>query len=166
VLEAAAAPTAGPASSAPPGPPAVLALIDELGKGTEVAGGTALAGALLEELAAAGATGVFATHLHLLAGLPLDVPGLVRWRMGVEEDAGWRRRRRGAGELGLLDWELGEQEEADEDGPGGGPSEYPLAGARGWVGGGAVLGRSVGAQARARPPAALPRCTRQSLQTP
>ena len=65
-----------------------LVLVDELGKGTEVHAGTALAGAMLEELAASGCAGVFATHLHML--LPgrtsLDAPGLVFAKMGVEEE--------------------------------------------------------------------------------
>lgn len=38
-----------------------LVLLDELGKGTEVAAGTALAAAFLERLARSGCRGVFAT---------------------------------------------------------------------------------------------------------
>ena len=45
--------------------------------------GTAIAAATLESLMDAGATGVFASHLHLLAALPLDEARLTRWRMEV-----------------------------------------------------------------------------------
>ena len=63
-------------------------LLDELGKGTEVRKGTALAAAVLERLARApGCKGVFATHLHALRTL---VPaseagdgGLSHWHMEV-----------------------------------------------------------------------------------
>jgi hypothetical protein len=91
-------------------------LLDELGKGTEVRAGTALAGAMLEALVARGCSGVFASHLHLLHCLPLrEGPrGLARWRMEVQDSA-WRGR-----------------------------GEYPLAGARraprqrGWGGEGGL----------------------------
>ena len=65
-----------------------LVLVDELGKGTEVHAGTALAAAMLEKLAASGCAGVFATHLHMLlpGRLCLDAPGLVFAKMGVEEE--------------------------------------------------------------------------------
>ena len=76
-----------------------LILVDELGKGTEAAAGAALAGAMLEALAARGCTGVFATHLHALLDLPLGGAGgdgLARLRMltrvgngGVREPA-WK----------------------------------------------------------------------------
>uniref|UniRef100_A0A383W7S3 DNA mismatch repair proteins mutS family domain-containing protein n=1 Tax=Tetradesmus obliquus TaxID=3088 RepID=A0A383W7S3_TETOB len=49
--------------------PHSLVLVDELGKGTEAVWGTALAAEILQTLAASGASGIFATHLHLL--LPL-----------------------------------------------------------------------------------------------
>ncbi|KAG2429237.1 hypothetical protein HXX76_011006 [Chlamydomonas incerta] len=48
---------------------AALVLLDELGKGTEVVAGSALAAAVVEDLVAAGAAGVFATHLHDLVYL-------------------------------------------------------------------------------------------------
>ena len=65
-----------------------LVLVDELGKGTEVHAGTALAGAMLEDLAASGCAGMFATHLHMLlpGRLELDAPGLVFAKMGVAEE--------------------------------------------------------------------------------
>lgn len=81
-------------------------LIDELGKGTEALSGTGLSGALLEVLDAGRAYWVFATHLHLLLKLPLEVDHMARWRMVVEEQpgqGGWRvagrARRVGAGSL-------------------------------------------------------------------
>jgi hypothetical protein len=46
--------------------------VDELGKGTEACAGSALAGAMLEHLAAeTRCVGIFATHLHALLDLPL-----------------------------------------------------------------------------------------------
>lgn len=41
--------------------PEALVLLDELGKGTEVAAGTALAAAFVERLASAACRGIFAT---------------------------------------------------------------------------------------------------------
>jgi hypothetical protein len=93
-------------------------LVDELGKGTEVLGGSALAAAMLEELVARGCSGVFASHLHLLQSLPLDTPGLVKWRMEVAEDEGWGRR------AGSDD----DDEEVEEGAEGGVERPYPLAG--------------------------------------
>eukprot|EP00873_Tetraselmis_striata_P019597 jgi/Tetstr1/439861/TSEL_028272.t1 len=59
-----------------------LLLVDELGKGTEVASGTAVAAALLEDLHQAGCRGIFATHLHGLLTLEgLDAPSLQRMQM-------------------------------------------------------------------------------------
>eukprot|EP00798_Chlamydomonas_sp_ICE-L_P002646 gene2646-5023_t len=46
-----------------------LVLLDELGKGTEVRAGTAIAQAMLEELCREECTGIFATHLHDLVEL-------------------------------------------------------------------------------------------------
>jgi DNA mismatch repair ATPase MutS len=71
-----------------------LVLVDELGKGTEVHAGTALAGAMLEQLAASGCAGVFATHLHMLlpGRLELNAPGLTFAKMDVREESflgGW-----------------------------------------------------------------------------
>ena len=53
--------------------PRSLVFLDELGKGTEAAAGTAVAGATVEALAAAGCHGIFATHMHELFDLGLDV---------------------------------------------------------------------------------------------
>ncbi|CAD7705187.1 unnamed protein product [Ostreobium quekettii] len=48
-----------------------LVLVDELGKGTEVHAGTAVAGAIFESIRDKGCMGIFATHLHFLFRLPL-----------------------------------------------------------------------------------------------
>ncbi|EFN52896.1 hypothetical protein CHLNCDRAFT_138439 [Chlorella variabilis] len=53
--------------------PSSLVLVDELGKGTEVRAGSALAGALMEELDAARCRGIFATHLHSLVDMNLNL---------------------------------------------------------------------------------------------
>ncbi|KAK9832926.1 hypothetical protein WJX74_001881 [Apatococcus lobatus] len=58
-----------------------LILIDELGKGTEVKAGTAIAGAMLEQLHDSCCRGAFATHLHQLLDLPIRVPRLVNMMM-------------------------------------------------------------------------------------
>lgn len=63
-----------------------LVLLDELGRGTEHAAGAALAGAMLEWLVAAGAKGLFATHLHQLIDAPLQAPGLAHLRMETVPD--------------------------------------------------------------------------------
>jgi hypothetical protein len=99
-------------------------LIDELGKGTEVRAGTALAAAMLEGMVKASCAGVFATHLHLMHCLRLNTApgpgpgGLTYWRMDVQDRA-WR-----------------------------GPGPYPLAGGRlqqqGGLAGRAGLVRRVG----------------------
>ncbi|EFJ50776.1 hypothetical protein VOLCADRAFT_88639 [Volvox carteri f. nagariensis] len=68
--------------------PRCLVLLDELGKGTEVVSGSALAAAVVEQLVTAGVAGVFATHLHDLAYLlrPLQQAGrLEYWAMQVAE---------------------------------------------------------------------------------
>jgi len=62
-----------------------LLLVDELGKGTEVHSGTAMAAALLEELDASGCRGIFATHLHGLLQLELATPHLRLMRMETRE---------------------------------------------------------------------------------
>jgi len=49
-----------------------LVMIDEIGKGTSSKEGSVLAAAILEELAARNAAGIFATHLHEI----FDLPGL------------------------------------------------------------------------------------------
>lgn len=51
-------------------------LIDELGKGTEVSAGAALAGAIIEELDASKCRAIFATHLHSLFDMNLTTPRL------------------------------------------------------------------------------------------
>ena len=54
------------------------------GRGTSSRDGAAVAGALLEELDQRGVTGIFATHLHELLELPLDLSSdVVYRRMGV-----------------------------------------------------------------------------------
>lgn len=62
----------------------------------QVLNGTTLAAAMLERLCAKGATGVFASHLHMLHVLLLDTPRLARLRMEVVE-AKWQ----GAGDYPL-----------------------------------------------------------------
>lgn len=71
--------------------PRSLVLVDELGKGTEARAGAALAGALLEALDAAGAKGMFATHLHPLLDLPLRTPRTARMRMETAPTPGGGR---------------------------------------------------------------------------
>lgn len=75
-----------------------LVLVDELGKGTEARAGAALAGAMLEALASEGCRGVFATHLHSLLDMGLDLPGTKRMMMDIEkvesEEGGQRAQRR------------------------------------------------------------------------
>ena len=71
--------------------PRSLVFIDELGRGTEASHGTAMAGAVIEALDAAGARGVFATHLHGLLDLDLDLsPFARRARMETATVAGGR----------------------------------------------------------------------------
>ena len=71
--------------------PRSLVFIDELGRGTEASHGTAMAGAVIEALDAAGARGVFATHLHGLLDLDLDLsPFARRARMETAIGAGGR----------------------------------------------------------------------------
>ncbi len=49
-----------------------LVFVDELGRGTSPSDGTALAAAVLEEMASKGMKGFFATHLHGMLDLPLS----------------------------------------------------------------------------------------------
>lgn len=49
-----------------------LVFVDELGRGTSPRDGTRLSGAVLEAMAGAGMSGVFATHLHDILNLPLQ----------------------------------------------------------------------------------------------
>jgi hypothetical protein len=61
-----------------------LVMVDELGRGTSSRDGAAVAGALLEALDDRRAAGIFATHLHELLELPLQLsPRVSRRRMGV-----------------------------------------------------------------------------------
>ncbi|PSC73121.1 DNA mismatch repair mitochondrial isoform X1, partial [Micractinium conductrix] len=64
--------------------PRSLVLVDELGKGTEVRAGAALAGALMERLDGSRCRGLFATHLHSLLDLQLQLPNTERLMMEVE----------------------------------------------------------------------------------
>ena len=69
--------------------PESLVFIDELGRGTEAAHGTAMGGAVVEALDAAGARGMFATHLHGVLDLPLRVsPFVTRAKMETVPEAG------------------------------------------------------------------------------
>jgi DNA mismatch repair ATPase MutS len=63
-----------------------LVMIDELGKGTSARDGSALAGALLEHLDNKAVYGIFATHLHELFLLPLNLHHVVNKKMGFLED--------------------------------------------------------------------------------
>ena len=54
------------------------------GKGTSARDGSALAGALLENLEEKKVAGIFATHLHELFMLPLLIPTTKYKRMGSE----------------------------------------------------------------------------------
>lgn len=59
--------------------------MDELGRGTSPNDGTRLAAAVLEAMACAGMSGIFATHLHGIIGLPLQTDRLVWKRMAIED---------------------------------------------------------------------------------
>ena len=64
-----------------------LVFIDELGRGTEAAHGTAMGGAVVEALDSKGTRGIFATHLHGLLDLNLQVsPYVTRRRMETVVD--------------------------------------------------------------------------------
>ena len=56
-----------------------LVLVDELGKGTEVRAGAAIAGAMLERLDAIRCRGIFATSVHATLGLGMFTEALLRW---------------------------------------------------------------------------------------
>ena len=64
-----------------------LALIDELGSGTDPAEGAALGGAILEELTRRGTTTVASTHLGQLKLLATEVPGIVNASLQFDEAA-------------------------------------------------------------------------------
>jgi hypothetical protein len=61
-------------------------MLDELCQGTEVAHATAMAGTLLEALDASGARGVFATHLHGVLTMPLQLSNTTRMAMETARD--------------------------------------------------------------------------------
>jgi len=63
-----------------------LVMIDEFGKGTSSKDGASLAGALLEFLDATKVNGIFATHLHELLELPLELKTVKYKRMGMDKD--------------------------------------------------------------------------------
>jgi hypothetical protein len=63
-----------------------LIMIDELGKGTSSRDGASLAGSLLEYLSQRRVYGIFATHLHELFRLPLQLSGVENKRMGFTEE--------------------------------------------------------------------------------
>ena len=67
-----------------------LVTLDEIGRGTEAAGGAGIAGAMLESLAARGAQGLFATHLHEILSMQLaplpDGRPIPRMRMETSPD--------------------------------------------------------------------------------
>ncbi|CAM9748470.1 unnamed protein product, partial [Ectocarpus fasciculatus] len=65
-----------------------IVMVDELGKGTSARDGASLAGAILEELNQRQCLGVFATHLHELFDLPLDLMNTTNKRMGIEHVVG------------------------------------------------------------------------------
>lgn len=63
-----------------------LVFVDELGRGTSPRDGTRLAGAVLEEMAQAGMSGIFATHLHDILNLPLRARDRIRTKqMAIHE---------------------------------------------------------------------------------
>lgn len=63
-----------------------LVFVDELGRGTSPRDGTRLAGAVLEEMALTGMSGMFATHLHDILQLPLaGWHRITRKRMAIHE---------------------------------------------------------------------------------
>jgi hypothetical protein len=65
-------------------------MLDELCQGTEVDHATAMAGMVLEELDASGARGVFATHLHGLLTMPLELRNTTRMAMETARDPALR----------------------------------------------------------------------------
>lgn len=68
--------------------PKSLVFVDELGRGTSPGEGTRLAGAIVESMANAGMSGIFATHLHGILKLPLNCwDYLVCKRMALDGDS-------------------------------------------------------------------------------
>jgi len=74
-----------------------LVLVDELGKGTEVRAGTALAAAMLEALDERKCRGVFATHLHSLLDMPLQLENTLAMMMETKNvvTEQWVEERKG-----------------------------------------------------------------------
>jgi len=68
--------------------PASLALLDELGSGTDPAQGAALARALVERLAARGGLALVTTHLAELAAAALETPGAACAAMEFSPESG------------------------------------------------------------------------------
>jgi hypothetical protein len=67
--------------------PRSFVFVDELGRGTSPKDGTRLAGAVLEAMAKAGMSGIFATHLHDMLQLPLEAKERISTkRMAIERD--------------------------------------------------------------------------------
>ena len=67
--------------------PKSLVFVDELGRGTSPKDGTRLAGAVLEAMAKAGMSGIFATHLHDILQLPLESSErIVKKQMAIHDE--------------------------------------------------------------------------------
>jgi len=67
-----------------------LVFVDEIGRGTSPKDGTSLAGAILEKMAEANMSGMFATHLHGILKLPYSSKAeerMIKKRMAITEDS-------------------------------------------------------------------------------
>eukprot|EP00210_Caulerpa_lentillifera_P004045 g3858.t1 len=62
-----------------------LILLDELGKGTEVKTGSAIAGSFLEYFAKLNCKGIFSTHLHLMKKMPLVLNNISFMKMDTKQ---------------------------------------------------------------------------------
>lgn len=72
-----------------------LVILDEVGRGTSTYDGLAIAWAMVEHLAEAGAKTFFATHYHQLNALADQIPSVANYRVAVEEfgdDIVWTHR--------------------------------------------------------------------------
>jgi DNA mismatch repair protein MutS len=72
-----------------------LVILDEVGRGTSTFDGLAIAWAMVEHLAAAGAKTMFSTHYHQLNALADQLTGVANYRVTVEEigdDIVWTHR--------------------------------------------------------------------------